>query len=300
MTSGRPGVAVTDAGHFHRIGIATDESQDVAAWLRWLLGARDNATGMRQVHGLPFGSSGRPDGSDGSAESGARSEIVWVGPMPFCLLIATDPEGQLGRFVARRGTGLHSVAWTIEDMWKTEAALRQRGARITGVDIGGRHFFIHPADTAGLLIELTDTEFVDDPRDRAEPPVGGAAVVEGARVCWTTTVVADIDGAATTLSELLTAERVEEWPDENTESTRSLDLRIGDAVIRLASALGPDSRYAGIKPGIYSFCVGVPDLAAAERALSSAGIAIRDRDDQFLWTDPRHTCGLEIQWVQLI
>jgi hypothetical protein len=291
-----PDTAVTDVGHFHRIGIATDDSQDVAGWLRRTLGARDNTTGMRQVQGLPFGST--VGSGAGSSESGARSEILWLGSMPFCLLIATDPEGQLGRFVARRGTGLHSVAWTIDDIWTADATLRQRGARITGVDIAGRHFFIHPADTAGLLIELTDTEFVDDPRDQASPPITGPAIVADAQVCWTTAVVADVDAAASVLGQILTADRVDDWPQES-GSTRSLDLRIGDAVIRLVSASGPESRYAGLKPSIRSFCVGVPDLSVAERQLADAGITVQAREGEFMWTDPRHTCGLEIQWVQL-
>lgn len=157
---------VVEPGYFHRLAIATTPEQQLADWLRAVVGAREWRTPMRQVHGLPFGAA--TPGT--SAESGALAQILWLGRTPLCLLVATDPNGTLGRYVARHGTGLHSVAWTIHDVWGAQTELSRRGVRITGVDLAGRHFFLHPADTAGLLIELTDTEFTEDPRDGVQRP----------------------------------------------------------------------------------------------------------------------------------
>jgi methylmalonyl-CoA/ethylmalonyl-CoA epimerase len=292
--------ALVDPGVFHRLAIATDDDTDLAGWLISVLGARRLKIASRQVQGLPFGS----DTLDGTMEeSGARSEIVWVGNTPFCLLVSTSPEGPLGRFVARNGTGLHSVAWTVEDFWTADATLRREGLRITGVDIAGRHFFLHPSDTVGLLTELTDTYWHVDPRDDPSAhadPSPTDSVVTGAQIRWMNVAVPDLAEAESTLSALLTMKRVEGLPTEDCSCCESIDLAVSDAVIRLVRATDPTSRYAdvGKSQRLHSFCVGVPDLAEAEAALVAHGIPVISRDDTFFWTDPAQTCGLRLQWVQ--
>jgi hypothetical protein len=292
--------ALIEPGVFHRLAIATDDNTDLAGWLISVLGARRLSITSRQVQGMPFGAEAPSGASD---ESGARSEIVWVGDTPLCLLIATGPDGQLGRYVARNGTGLHSVAWTVDDLWTVDATLRREGARITGVDIGGRHFFLHPGDTAGLLTEFTDTYWHVDPRDdpNAHPaPAVSDSVVSGAQVRWMNFAVPDLAEAESTLSALMTTRRIEGLPSENCACCESVDLAISDAVIRLVRATDPSSRFADVDKSqrLHSFCLGVPDLVATGKALEAHGIGIVSRDDTFLWTDPADTCGMRLQWVQ--
>lgn len=76
------------------------------------------------------------------------------------LLTSADPATPIGKFLARRGPGIHHVCLRVPDL---EAALaRCRAAGYTLIDAtprpgadGRRIAFIHPKSTAGILIELT-------------------------------------------------------------------------------------------------------------------------------------------------
>lgn len=77
------------------------------------------------------------------------------------LLEAETPESPIGRFVAKRGPGIHHLCFAVEDL---DAALeRCRAAGIRLIDetprIGAekkRIAFLHPSSTAGVLIELSE------------------------------------------------------------------------------------------------------------------------------------------------
>jgi len=77
------------------------------------------------------------------------------------LLEAESPDSPIGRFVAKRGPGIHHLCFAVDDL---DAALeRCRAAGIRLIDesprIGAerkRIAFLHPASTAGVLIELSE------------------------------------------------------------------------------------------------------------------------------------------------
>jgi methylmalonyl-CoA/ethylmalonyl-CoA epimerase len=77
------------------------------------------------------------------------------------LLEAQSPDSPVGRFVARRGPGIHHICFVVDDL---DAALeRCRAAGIRLIDDaprlgaeGKRIAFLHPASTGGVLVELTD------------------------------------------------------------------------------------------------------------------------------------------------
>ncbi len=284
-------------GLFHRLGVAARPSDEIGEWFRRVLGARPQVGGMRQVLGLPH-----PTGDTDSAseESGATSQILWVGDTPVCVLVPTDEDGPLGRYVHRHGTGLHSVAWTVDDLWATEATLRRRDVRITGVDIPGRHFFMHPADSAGLLIEWTDTEFDHDPREGASLPPVEDAILTVPSVCWSTVLVPDVDRAAERLSTLMAVDRPEDGlPRPDPATTDTLDLTIGDAVIRLVSPLTDASPYP-VAPGLgrlHSTGVALSGGEAELDALQEAGVRLVRREGALTWSDPSTTVGLQFEWV---
>lgn len=277
----RPAV---ETGYFHRLGFAAGPSEDYAPWFRRVLGARGLHTTMRQVHGLPMGPA---DVSGSSLESGARSEMLWLGQSPIGIFTATDMTGPLGHYVSRYGAGLHSVAWTVADLWKSETLLRRRGLRVTGVDVPGRHFFLHPADTSGLLIELSDTEFSEDPRDGARLAEASAGVVEVSELAWLTVAVPDPGAAANALQELVTSVEVPGLPRAAGEV--SVDVRVSDITIRFTRAEK--------RKGLVSFCLAVADLPATCRALINEGIGVIEHGGPLARTRPGDTLGLDIQWV---
>jgi len=77
------------------------------------------------------------------------------------LLESTDPDGPIGRFVAKRGPGIHHLTVRVDDLAATLRALEAKGVELidreprTGA--GGRRIaFLHPRSTAGILIELCE------------------------------------------------------------------------------------------------------------------------------------------------
>ena len=236
-------------------------------------------------------------------------DLLWLGGAPFAIFTPDDPAGPLAHYVRRHGPGLHSLAWTVDDLWQTENGLRTGGVRITGTDIDGRHFFMHPGDSAGVLIEWTDTAFACDPRDGADPPQPqpwgepGLAPIEVRALAWTTAVVADLEVALDTLSRLMDLSVLTGNPAGHPEQEQTVDLAVGDTVLRLVSPRGTGSRYADVlggRPGrLHALCLGVPDLDAALAGMPAHGIRLSGRDEHRAWTDPASTAGVPLEWVEL-
>jgi Glyoxalase/Bleomycin resistance protein/Dioxygenase superfamily len=291
-----------EPGYFHRLGIAARAGDGVGSWLIRTLGARQARTGSgsRQVHGLPMH---QEDADPASSESGARTELLWLGHLPVAVFTAVSDEGPLARYIARYGTGLHSVAWTVQDLWRTETILRRRRIRITGADLPGRHFFMHPADTSGLLIEWTDTEFEADPRDGASLEPVSDPLVPVDRLAWLTVVVRDAVKSAALLSSLVSAEPVPGLPTGDPAVESTVDLRVGDVVVRMVSPARPESRYAEPleRNGERLAAVGlaVADLDATVARLSAQGISVTHQDEHRAWSDPGATLGLSLEWTDL-
>ncbi|WP_405836578.1 VOC family protein [Streptomyces sp. NBC_01518] len=289
------GTPVVRPGHFHRLGIACEPRQHMDAWLRRVLGARPLQVRTRQVHGLPIGTQ---DGNHWQ-ESGVDIQLLRLGQDPVALFTATAASGPLGRYVARYGPGLHSVAWTIDDLWAAETLLRRRNVRITGADVPGRHFFMHPADTSGLLVEWTDSEFVDDSRG-GEPTVDGRpGLVDVRGVAWLTVTVRDARKSAELLASLMEMAPAPGHPVGQHED--SVDLRIGGVTVRLVSPLSGRSRYAEAleRHGerLHGVCLVVDELDTALGQLEDEGVTVVERAGPQAWTDPASTLGLPLEWI---
>lgn len=75
------------------------------------------------------------------------------------LLEATEEDSVVGRFVAKRGEGLHHVAVRVDEVDAMFESLKLRGVRLASdavrVGAGGhRYFFVHPESTGGVLVEI--------------------------------------------------------------------------------------------------------------------------------------------------
>ena len=75
------------------------------------------------------------------------------------LLEATAADSVLGRFLASRGEGMHHVALRVDDVDGEFARMKRDGVRVVServrVGAGGhRYFFVHPASTGGVLVEI--------------------------------------------------------------------------------------------------------------------------------------------------
>ncbi|HEU4722610.1 MAG TPA: methylmalonyl-CoA epimerase [Gemmatimonadaceae bacterium] len=92
---------------------------------------------------------------------GARIAAVTAGDTLVELLEAQHPESPIGKFVAKRGPGIHHICFAVDDLDGTLARCRAAGLRLIdetprlGAE-GKRIAFIHPSATAGVLVELTE------------------------------------------------------------------------------------------------------------------------------------------------
>ena len=77
------------------------------------------------------------------------------------LLEADGPDTPIGKFVARRGAGIHHICFAVDDLDGTLDRCRDAGLRLIdespriGAE-GKRIAFLHPSSTGGILIELSE------------------------------------------------------------------------------------------------------------------------------------------------
>jgi methylmalonyl-CoA/ethylmalonyl-CoA epimerase len=92
---------------------------------------------------------------------GARIAGVAAGESLVELLEAESADSPIGKFVARRGPGIHHICFEVDDLDGTLARCRAAGVRLIdetpriGAE-GKRIAFLHPSATAGVLIELSE------------------------------------------------------------------------------------------------------------------------------------------------
>jgi LAO/AO transport system kinase len=88
-----------------------------------------------------------------------KTAMLPLGESRIELLEATEEDSTIGKFLAKRGEGLHHIAVHVEGIDAMFARLTARGVRLASdavrVGAGGhRYFFVHPASTGGVLLEI--------------------------------------------------------------------------------------------------------------------------------------------------
>jgi methylmalonyl-CoA/ethylmalonyl-CoA epimerase len=92
-------------------------------------------------------------------EQGVEAVLLDVGENHVELLRPLGGETPVGRFLSKRGPGLHHVAYQVADVQATLTTLRERGLRLideqprAGIR-GSRVAFLHPASSGGVLTEI--------------------------------------------------------------------------------------------------------------------------------------------------
>lgn len=129
-----------DRPRIAHVGIAVSDLETALAFYRDVLALEphppevvDGAT----ILSLPFGD----------------SEVELLAPL--------GPDTPVGRFLAKRGPGIHHICYRVPDLNAALESCRASGYRLIDevprVGAGGRRIaFVHPKGTAGILLELTD------------------------------------------------------------------------------------------------------------------------------------------------
>ena len=122
------------------IGIATKSIEDGLAVWRDALGLNVDAT-------------------EEVTEQGVKVCMLAVGDTHVELLEPLSPDTAVGKFLAKRGPGMHHIAIEVADINASLAELKNKGARLIDetprVGAGGCLVaFVHPSSTNGVLLEL--------------------------------------------------------------------------------------------------------------------------------------------------
>jgi methylmalonyl-CoA/ethylmalonyl-CoA epimerase len=122
------------------VGVAVDDLEAALALYR-------DTLGMPLVH------------RETVTEQGVEAALLDVGESHIELLSPLGPDTAVGKFLARKGPGLHHVAYRVESVEDALAALSKAGMRLideqprTGIR-NSRVAFVHPSSTGGVLTEI--------------------------------------------------------------------------------------------------------------------------------------------------
>jgi methylmalonyl-CoA epimerase len=92
-------------------------------------------------------------------DQGVEAVLLDVGENHVELLRPLGPDTPVGKYLARKGPGLHHVAYQVPDVDAALSALREQGVRLiderprTGIR-ASRVAFLHPAATGAVLTEI--------------------------------------------------------------------------------------------------------------------------------------------------
>jgi len=96
-----------------------------------------------------------------SDSDGARISGFVAGESLVELLEANQPGSPIGKFLEKRGPGIHHICFSVDDLDATLSKCRESGIRLidesprVGAE-GKRIAFLHPSSTGGILVELTE------------------------------------------------------------------------------------------------------------------------------------------------
>jgi methylmalonyl-CoA/ethylmalonyl-CoA epimerase len=103
------------------------------------------------------------DSTEEVGEQGVRVAMLPIGETHIELLEPLTSESPIGKFLDRRGPGIHHIAIRVDDIRAALGQLKQKGARLIDetprIGAGGCLVaFIHPSSTNGVLLELVQQQ----------------------------------------------------------------------------------------------------------------------------------------------
>jgi len=126
--------------HIEHIGIAVEDMKEAIAYYENVLGLECYA-----VEEVP--------------DQKVKTAFFQVGDTKIELLESTDPEGPIGKFIEKKGQGIHHIAFAMPDVSTALKDAEENGVRLIdqsprngaeGLKIG----FLHPKSTLGVLTEF--------------------------------------------------------------------------------------------------------------------------------------------------
>jgi methylmalonyl-CoA/ethylmalonyl-CoA epimerase len=101
----------------------------------------------------------RPDDEYVDETEKIRVARYWIGEVGFELMESTSPDGEVAKFIEKRGEGIMLISLNVDDTRQATAELKERGYPFIGEPRPFRnceYTFIHPKKVNGVLLELID------------------------------------------------------------------------------------------------------------------------------------------------
>ena len=130
--------------HIEHIGIAVNSLEEAIPYYENVLGMKCYA--IEEV-----------------ADQRVKTAFFMVGQTKIELLESTDPEGPIGKFIEKKGPGVHHLAFAVDNVNDALNELGEKGVQLIdksarkgaeGLNIG----FLHPKSTLGVLTEICGKE----------------------------------------------------------------------------------------------------------------------------------------------
>ncbi|MCB8964104.1 MAG: methylmalonyl-CoA epimerase [Bacteroidales bacterium] len=130
--------------HIEHIGIAVKNLQDAIPFYENILGFK--CYNIEEVK-----------------DQKVKTAFFMVGQTKIELLESTDPEGPIGKFIEKKGEGIHHIAFAVKDIENQLKSMEEKGVTLIdktprkgaeGLDIA----FLHPKSTIGILTELCENK----------------------------------------------------------------------------------------------------------------------------------------------
>ena len=130
--------------HIEHIGIAVTNLDESIAYYQNVMGLKCYA--LEEV-----------------ADQRVRTAFFKVGDTKIELLESTDPQGPIGKYIEKKGPGIHHLAFAVDNVAESLKHAEKEGVRLIdqsprkgaeGLKIG----FLHPKSTFGVLTEFCGNE----------------------------------------------------------------------------------------------------------------------------------------------
>lgn len=240
-------------------------------------------------------------------DQGVKAALLTIGISEIELLEPINNNGGVGKFLERRGEGLHHICFESDDVEAELAATKAKGVDLIDQaprpGLAGRICFLHPRANNGVLVEYAQPG--GGVEASAPASAGPAHEPVAEKIDHVAIAVKDLDAAVRTFTNNF-GFPIERSGDVSALQIKRAFLAIGDAWLELFQPLSdenPAAKFIAERgEGMYILSLEVNDLDAACRHLSKHDIAVKvqtvPNGPRLGFISPKRTHGVLLQLIQ--
>jgi len=240
-------------------------------------------------------------------DQGVRAALLTIGISEIELLEPINNNGGVGKFLERRGEGLHHICFESDDVDAELAATKAKGIDLIDQTprpgLAGRICFLHPRANHGVLVEYAQPGGGVEASAPTGPQAAHDPIAE--KIDHIAIAVKDVDAAVRTFTKNFgfPIERAGEVP---ALKIKRAFLTIGDAWLELfqpTSDENPAAKFIAERgEGMYILSLEVEDVDATAQHLQKHGIALKVQSvpggPRLGFVSPKSTHGVLLQFIE--